>query len=161
MAVVATSGAMVAWPSPGRSHTTGLADAKSPVPVTSSPVTEAAQDNTDPYADGCKPDEKRLDGQKVYHKDGSLFGTLYLVYSRACQAEWGYLSAPNSASWTIYINAYRIPGDARTSWHFSGNEAPGSWGNVLSTKDGCVYAEAHVVDHDGMGPHTRTACIKP
>ncbi len=147
---------MVAWPSPTRTHTTNMSVTRAPVHRTA-----AALDNTDPYADGCKLDEKRLDGQKVYRRDGHLFGTIFLVYSHACRAEWGYLDAPNSSAWTIHINTYRIPGLTATRWHFSGNTAYGSWGNVLSTREGCVYTEAYVVDRDGQGPPARTACIQP
>jgi hypothetical protein len=64
-------------------------------------------------------------------------------------------------AWTIYINAFRIPGPGAARWHFSGDMPYGSWGNVLSTRPGCVYAEAYVADKTGEGPHARTACIKP
>ena len=65
------------------------------------------------------------------------------------------------ARWALYINTYRLPVPGVTRWHFSGAEAYGSWGNVLSTQHGCVYAEAYVVDKDGEGPHARTTCIQP
>jgi hypothetical protein len=159
---MAIGAGIIAWPSSMHPHTADLAVLKPS--ASASPGTRgnsAALDNTDPYADGCKRDEKTLDAHKVYRKNGRLFGSIVLVYSRACQAEWGYLDAPNSTQWTIYINAYRIPAPGTTRWHFSGNEAFGSWGNVLSTQHGCVYAEAYVVDKDGEGPHARTACIQP
>ncbi len=156
VAVITASVAVLVWPIEGRAHHATLATAEPPARAAS-----VARDDTDPYADGCKPDEKRLDAQPVYRENGKLFGTIFLVYSRACQAEWGYLTAPNSTRWTIHINTYRIPGNSRTQWHFSSDEAIGSWGNVLSTKHGCVYAEAYVTDQNSRGPQARTACIQP
>lgn len=159
---IGASAAIIAWPYGKRPHTADLAvvaPSASARPGTLD--NSAARDNTDPNADGCKQDEKTVDEKKVYRKDGRLFGSIVLLYSHTCQAEWGYLDAPNSTQWTIHINAYRIPGPGTTRWHFSGNEAFGSWGNVLSTWYGCVYAEAYVVDKDGEGPHARTACIQP
>jgi transcriptional regulator with XRE-family HTH domain len=160
--MMAIGAGIIAWPSSMHPHTADLAVLKPSAPA--SPGTRgnsAARDDTDPYADGCKRDEKTLDAHKVYRKNGRPFGSIVLVYSRACQAEWGYLDAPNSTQWTIYINTYRIPAPGTTRWHFSGNEAFGSWGNVLSTQHGCVYTEGYVVDKDGEGPHARTACIQP
>jgi transcriptional regulator with XRE-family HTH domain len=121
----------------------------------------AARDDTDPYADGCKADEKQLDWQPVYRKSGGMFGSIALMYSPRCQAAWGYLHAPNSSAWTIHIITRRIPGPGVVRWQFSGDIAPGSWGNVLSTRRSCVYTEAYVVDKSGEGPHARTACIQP
>ncbi|MGW1564678.1 DUF2690 domain-containing protein [Streptomyces sp. NPDC002144] len=121
----------------------------------------AAHDDTDPYADGCKADEKQLDWQPVYRKSGVTFGTIILMYSPACRAAWGYLNAPNSTAWTIHIDTHRIPGRRAIRWQFSGDVALGSWGNVLSTLHGCVYAEAYVVQGGVEGPHARTACIQP
>ncbi|MFD8726200.1 helix-turn-helix domain-containing protein [Streptomyces sp. NPDC059629] len=129
--------------------------------ATSSTSSHAARDNTDPYADGCKADEKQVDWQPVHRKGGAAFGTIILMYSPACQAEWGYLNAPNSTAWTIHIATHRVPGQQALRWQFSGHAASGSWGNVLSTLGGCVYAEAYVVDKTGEGPHARTACIQP
>jgi transcriptional regulator with XRE-family HTH domain len=120
-----------------------------------------AKDGTDPYADHCKADETELDWQVVKRADGATFGTILLMYSPACQAAWGYLDGPNTSAWTTHIVAHRIPGGAIAPSQFGGNAAYGSWGNVLSTRPGCVYIEAYVVDKTGPGPHARTACIQP
>lgn len=156
MLLIGTSAAIVARPTGTHPHSADLSLLK-PSPAAQT----AARDNTDPYADGCRRDEKTLDSQQVYRRNGRLFGTIVLVYSRTCRAEWGYLDAPNSTQWTIHINSYRIPGSGTTRWHFSGTEDFGSWDNVLSTQHGCVYAEAYVSDEGGEGPHVRTACIQP
>lgn len=154
-AALALLGAL-AWlalgrPGSGSGHTAAAPSARS----------LAARDDTDPYADGCKADEKQLDWQPVRRKGGAAFGTIILMYSPACQAEWGYLNAPNSTAWTIHIVTHRVPGRQILRWQFSGRAASGSWGNVLSTQRGCVYAEAYVADKAGEGPHARTACIQP
>ena len=120
-----------------------------------------AKDGTDPYDDRCKADEKQLDWQPVQRADRSTFGTIVLVYSPTCEAAWGYLDAPNSTAWTSHIVAHRIPGAATAPSQFGGDAAFGSWGNVLSIQNGCVYIEAYVVDKSGEGPHAKTACMKP
>jgi Helix-turn-helix domain len=120
-----------------------------------------ARDNTDPYSDGCRTDERQLDSRPVFRHDGAMFGLITLMYSAACQASWGYLDAPNSSKWTIHIITRRIPGPGTVNWQFSGSVPFGSWGNVLSTRGGCVYTEAYVVDSSGQGPISRTGCIQP
>jgi transcriptional regulator with XRE-family HTH domain len=121
----------------------------------------AARDNTDPYSDGCRTDERLLDWKPVYRASGQMFGLILLMYSPACQAAWAYLVAPNSSRWTIHIITRRTPGHGIDQWQFSGDVDLGSWGNVLSTQDGCVYTEAYVTDKSGQGPIARTACIQP
>jgi transcriptional regulator with XRE-family HTH domain len=121
----------------------------------------AAKDGTDPYADNCKADEKQLDWQPVRRADHTMFGTIVLMYSPACQAAWGYLDGPNSTAWTTHIIAHRIPGNITAASQFVGNADYGSWGNVLSTRAGCVYVEGYVTDRTGQGPHARTACFQP
>jgi transcriptional regulator with XRE-family HTH domain len=152
-AVVVLSGA-AAWMAGGQPP---RAPANTAAPAR---VIDAARDNTDPYADGCKADEEQLNWQPVYRRGGRVFGSILLMYSPACQAAWGYLEAPNSSAWTIHIITHRIPGPV-IQWQFSGDVPYGSWGNVLSTRHGCVYTEAYVVDKSGEGPHARTACIQP
>jgi len=149
--------AVVAWLAVDQPRTHGPLIAAPSVRL----VVTAAYDNTDPYEDGCKADEKQLDWQPVYRRSGAMFGSIILMYSPACQAAWGYLNGPNSSAWTIHIVTRRIPGPGIVRWQFSGNIDSGSWGNVLSTRRGCVYAEAYVVDRSGEGPHARTACIQP
>jgi hypothetical protein len=120
-----------------------------------------AQNNSDPVVDGCQADQRQLDSTPVYREDGAKLGLIALMYSPSCEAAWGYLEAPNSSEWTIHIVTQRIPGPGITNWQFSGNAPFGSWGNVLSTRAGCVYTEAWVVDKSGQGPVSRTACMKP
>jgi DNA-binding SARP family transcriptional activator len=120
----------------------------------------AARDNTDPYADGCTGDRKAVDWEQVYWPGGRrLFGTLVMYYSAACQAGWGYLYGPNSAAWTIHIITNRPSDHATMPWQFSGKAKPGSWGNVLSTRPGCVYIEAFVSSKAGTGPWAITPCF--
>ncbi|MEV5508575.1 helix-turn-helix domain-containing protein [Streptomyces orinoci] len=132
------------------------APSRSGLPIAARP----AHDDTDPYHEGCNTDQKQLDWQPVNRADGSPFGTLQLRASKACQAAWGYLAGPNSKAWTIHITVHRTPGNISIPWHFSGDTQPGSWSNVLSTRKGCVWVEAYVVDTHGEGPHARTACFQ-
>jgi hypothetical protein len=132
-----------------------------PVALTPSRQIMPAKDGTDPYADGCKADEKELDWQPVMRANHATFGTIKLMYSAACQAAWGYLDGPNTSAWTTHIIAHRIPGSVTAPSQFSGNAAYGSWGNVLSTRAGCVSIEAYVVDGTGRGASAMTACIQP
>lgn len=126
-----------------------------------SDIVAAARDGTDPYIDHCKADERQMDWQPVLRANHTMFGTIVLMYSPACQAAWGYLDGPNSTAWTTHIIARRIPGTAIAPSQFGGNAAYGSWGNVLSTQGGCVYIEAYVTDRGGQGPHAKTACLQP
>jgi transcriptional regulator with XRE-family HTH domain len=119
-----------------------------------------AHDGADPYASGCKPDHKPIDWVLMLRPDGTRFGMLILYYSAACQAEWGYVDGPNSTSWTVHI-VVRRPGDLTSApFAYSGTAPPGSWGNILSTRTGCVQAEAWVTDRHGSGPHATTKCMQ-
>ncbi|MGW4518452.1 helix-turn-helix domain-containing protein [Streptomyces sp. NPDC004393] len=120
-----------------------------------------AADRSDPYVARCKADEKQLDWQPVAYPDGRPFGTLLLVYSPTCRAAWGYLNGPNSRQWTSHIVARRPADNASAPSQFRGDAALGSWGNVLSTRSGCVYAEAWISTSGHDGRHTRTACFAP
>ncbi len=140
-----------------------IADSRTTSLGTTTPLARvtAARDGTDPQVDHCTADAEQLNSRPVYRKGGSLFGSIVLIYSASCQAAWGRLDAPNSSAWTVHIIAHRIPGPGIAAWQFSGNVGFGSWGNVLSTRHGCVYAEAYVVDKSGEGPHARTSCVQP
>lgn len=146
----------------GRQNASSAAPPPSPSSSSSSSSkVNGAVDGTDPYDDRCKADEKQLDWKPVSFPDGRSFGTLLLMYSPACEAAWGYLNGPNSTAWTTHIVAHRLPDQAQAPFAFHGNAALGSWGNVLSTRPGCVYIEAYVVDSHGEGSHARTACMQP
>jgi transcriptional regulator with XRE-family HTH domain len=145
-----------AWALADRAHPAQTVAATTSTPALANP----ARDGTDPYDDRCKADEKQLDWQPVSYPDGRPFGTLILMYSLVCQAAWGYLNGPNTTAWTTHIIARRVPGGAAAPSQFNGNAPYGSWGNVLSTRTGCVYIEAYITDNHGEGPHARTACIQ-
>jgi transcriptional regulator with XRE-family HTH domain len=121
-----------------------------------------AQDGSDPYEAGCRADQKQLDWQTVRWADGKTYGTLILMYSRACRAAWGYLQGPVSHRWTVHTDAHRDPDGATAPASYRGDQTlPGSWGDVLSTRTGCVYVEAHVDTPGHPGPPARTSCIRP
>ena len=93
----------------------------------------------------------------IYLKSGKFYGWIVLFYSTACTAAWGYVLGPNSASWRVFINAHRMDDNAIAPSSFQGNARPNSWGNALSTRAGCVRAEAWV----NNGPHALTSCWRP
>ncbi|MBM9509235.1 helix-turn-helix domain-containing protein [Actinacidiphila acididurans] len=151
--------AFVAWPSSSGVHRATAGRPSATVPV---PSRTPAADGTDPYDDSCKADEKQLDWQPVAWPDGKTYGTLILMYSPTCRAAWGYLQGPESARWRTHVDAHRDPDRALAPSSYSGNQKlPGSWGNVLSTRTGCVYVTAHVDRDTRTGPTARTACIQP
>lgn len=134
-----------------------------PRPVTD-PVTVARgkplpviRDGQDPYIRGCGKDQQPLERQPVYRRDGAFYGWLVLYYSARCSASWGYVYGPNSPDWTVYVRARRMPGNVIADTNFRGRAVPNSWGNALSTRTGCVRAEAWVAD----GPHAVTSCWSP
>jgi DNA-binding XRE family transcriptional regulator len=118
------------------------------------------RDGADPYASGCKPDRKALDWALMSNPEGRAFGKLILYYSPACQAEWGYVTGPNSPLWVVHIVARRPGDDVSAPSSFTGTASAGSWGNLLSIHDGCVQAEAWVSDRHGSGAHAITACMQ-
>ncbi|GHJ36943.1 helix-turn-helix transcriptional regulator [Streptomyces sp. TS71-3] len=121
-----------------------------------------ARDGTDPYDDGCRADAKQLDWEPVEWPDGSTYGTVILMYSRACRAAWGYLQGRVSHAWTAHIVARRDPDGGRAPSEYTGDQKlPGSWGNVLSTVHGCVSVEAFVTKAGKTGQHARTSCFQP
>ena len=134
----------------------GTAAAKPTPAVGLIPVRDAA----DPIASGCNPDRKPIDWVFVLRPEGTRFGMLILYYSADCQAEWGYVAGPNSPAWTVHIVVHRSSDGASAPFAYSGTAPPGSWGNILSTRTGCVQAEAWVTDKHGAGPHARTNCMQ-
>ncbi|MEV0231898.1 hypothetical protein [Nonomuraea sp. NPDC050786] len=80
-----------------------------------------------------------------------------LFYSASCSAGWGYVLGPNSPQWRVHISAYRVDDKAEAPSSFQGDAPPNSWGNALSTRTGCVRAEAWI----DSGPHAVTSCWRP
>jgi hypothetical protein len=121
-----------------------------------------AADGADPYAAGCSRDKRGLDWAAITRPDGKPFGSLILWYSSACQAAWGYVTGPNSTKWTAHIIAHRPADGASAPSEFSADtDEPGSWGNVLSARNSCVWIEAFVSDAQGEGKHASTSCFQP
>jgi hypothetical protein len=119
-------------------------------------------DGADPYISRCGSDQVRIEQRTwpISWPDGKLYGRLALYHSSACQASWGYVYGPNSPAWTVVITAQRQgqdPASALSS--FRGLAPPNSWGNLLSDRTGCVYAEAYVVAADGLrGATAMSSC---
>jgi|SRR5450755_501113 Helix-turn-helix domain len=119
-------------------------------------------DGADPYISRCGSDQVRVEQRTwpISWPDGKPYGRLALYHSRACQASWGYVYGPNSATWTVVITARRQGQDpASAPSSFRGSAPPDSWGNLLSDRTGCVQAEAYVVAADGRrGATAMTGC---
>jgi Helix-turn-helix domain len=119
-------------------------------------------DGADPYISRCGGDQVRIEQRTwpISWPDGKLYGRLALYHSSACRASWGYVYGPNSPAWTVVITAQRqgqSPVSSQSS--FRGSAPPNSWGNLLSERTGCVYAEAYVVAADGRrGATAMTGC---
>ena len=111
-------------------------------------------DGQDPYVRHCGADQQPMERQPVYRADGTAYGWLVLFYSAACEGAWGYVLGPNSPQWTVHISAHRLDDNAEAPSGFRGEARPNSWGNALSTRTGCVRAEAWIDN----GPRTKTSC---
>jgi len=127
--------------------------------------TEAIHDGWDPYVHGCRSDETELERRPILWPDGQPYGQVVMFYSPACQGVWGYVYGPNSPSWRVYIVAYRAEGTGRDESSFRGVARPNSWGNALSTRQGCVAVQAWVRTREAPspvdGPVATTSCWNP
>lgn len=119
-----------------------------------------ARDGSDPYVDGCGPDQKAMAWEPIAFPDHKPYGILTMFYSAACQATWGYVYGPNSPSWTVHIAAVRGADKMTAPSAYSGKAKPNSWGNVLSTRPGCVFIEAFITNAAGKGPVATTPCVQ-
>lgn len=122
--------------------------------TTSVPAVRPIEDGQDPYIDGCGHDQRPVERQPIYRADGTHYGWIVLFVSPACSAAWGYVLGPNSPRWRVYVSAHRMDDDAEVRSSFQGQARPNSWGDALSTRAGCVRAEAWVDD----GPRAVTSC---
>lgn len=112
------------------------------------------EDGQDPYVEGCGHDQRPMERQPIYRADGTSYGWIVLFVSPSCSAAWGYVLGPNSPRWRVHISAHRLDDGTEAPSSFRGQARPNSWGNVLSTRTGCVRAEAWVDD----GPRAITSC---
>jgi hypothetical protein len=121
------------------------------------PAVGPVADGDDPYIAGCGVDQKPLERQPIYWADGRNYGWVVLFYSASCSGAWGYVLGPNSPTWKINISAHRVDDNTEAPYSFQGEARPNSWGNALSTRTGCVRAEAWVDN----GPRAVTSCWRP
>lgn len=131
--------------------------------LTASGTPRPVLDGTDPYMDGCGPDEQAVDREGMTWPGSGqvVYGWLTMFHSHHCDASWGSVSGPNSTQWTVVIVAHREPDGVNAPSSFSGNSArPGSWGNLLSTATGCVWVEAYIQDSTGISRAAKTDCYE-
>ena len=139
--VVVTAIWLLAYP--GNGTTRGMTSSVQPI-----------ADGQDPYVHGCGRDQQPMERQPIYWADGKLYGWVVLYVSVSCSAAWGYVLGPNSPQWRVNIMAHRLDDNAEAPSSFRGHARPNSWGNALSTRTGCVRAEAWVSN----GPRAITSC---
>ncbi|WBO61537.1 hypothetical protein [Streptomyces camelliae] len=145
-------------PSPASSRFVAAPSATSAASTSPTPI--AVRDGEDPYADGCRVDEEEVDRRPMSFPGGSPYSYLVLFHSHRCDASWGYVYGPNSSRWSVHIVAHRQGDGATAPSSFSGNQRPNSWGNLLSTRTGCVSAEAYITQGRAQSSHTITDCAQ-
>ena len=130
-----------------------------PAHTSSAPPVPFAADGQDPYIHGCGHDEEALERRPMSWPNGSPYGWIALFHSAACAASWGYVYGPNSPRWTVHIVAIRVEDRVSAPSGFRGAELPNSWGNVLSTRHGCVYVEAYITMGSVQSRPAQTSCF--
>jgi hypothetical protein len=117
-------------------------------------------DGDDPRARDCYADAIIVQTAPMLLPDGTRFGTLRLRHSAHCGASWGSAYYANPHLYTIRIVAVRPADGAETTFDWSNNTPPGSYGDMLSTAPGCVWVEATVTTPTGTSPPARTNCAR-
>ncbi|WP_173136608.1 helix-turn-helix domain-containing protein [Kibdelosporangium persicum] len=132
-------------------------------------IVEEQQPNPDAPADGMDPIRTRCASPDVAHRVITLdevpvrlpgevgFGRLLLRHDPVCRASWGLVKGPHNQQRRVHITARR-PADSVAAPSAFAGEYPESYGNILSSAAGCVYAEAYVQTPEGDGPVARTRC---
>jgi hypothetical protein len=122
----------------------------------------APADGGDPYTAGCGADEQVIERWGIVWPDLQPYGWLTLYNSKKCGASWGSVSGPNSTQWKVYIVAHRPSDGASAPSDFQGDSVrTGSWGNMLLTRDGCVWVEAWIVRDGKLAPAAKSNCAQP
>ncbi|MET8863743.1 helix-turn-helix transcriptional regulator [Nonomuraea sp. NPDC004580] len=126
------------------------------------PDPDDPRDGMDPIRTGCgSPDVAAtvitLDDVPVRLPQGTEFGRLRLRHQPSCRASWGQVLGPHGSGRVVHIAVYRTADQVYAPSSFSGQESA-SYGNMLMTTQGCVYAEAYVRTPQGDGPVARTRC---
>ncbi|WP_073948054.1 helix-turn-helix domain-containing protein [Streptomyces kebangsaanensis] len=119
-------------------------------------------DATDPIQTGCgSPDVVArvitFDEVPVRLPGGMDFGRLLLRHQPGCRTSWGLVKGPHNAQRRVHISVRRPADHVVVTSSFAG-ESVDSYGQQLSTVEGCVYVEAFVETPEGRGPLARTRC---
>ncbi len=125
------------------------------------------RDGDDPVSKGCNRDAVVISQSPVLRSDGGQFGTLELRRSDVCHAAWGRIvlstadDPANHRPLEVHITARRPVdhGSAEYPFAYGGATVTTVYGNLLTTRSGCVSAEAYLVRPAGQrGPLSRTLC---
>ena len=122
-------------------------------------------DRQDPKAAGCDtPAPVDVPGSTVPVKlpNGKVLGQLVLRRSTSCQTMWGRIGGlPKKPTGydVMHVNVTR-PSDGATAPFQTKDVYIAVFGDMLTYRPGCVYAEAHVVRKGKQGPVAKTPCKK-
>jgi hypothetical protein len=116
-------------------------------------------DGDDPRARQCD-DAATLSTVPLYLPDGTRFGDLRLRRSSGCGTAWASAYYSNPFLYTVRLALHRPADGAEVHSEWSNNTPPGSYGDMLSTAKGCVWAEATVRTPRATGPVARTPCLR-
>ena len=120
-------------------------------------------DGQDPKASGCDipaPTDVPRTTVPVKLPDGKVLGQLDLRRSSSCQTMWGRVSGLPQVligGNVMHVNAVR-PRDGAAAPFQTTDVYIAVFGDMLTFRTGCVYAEAYVVRKGKQGPKARTPC---
>jgi hypothetical protein len=122
------------------------------------PDPDDPRDGMDPIRTGCGSPGRRRDGDHPGRRAGAAAaGHRVRPPAPAPPAVVPGELGPHGSGRVVHIAVYRTADQVYAPSSFSGQESA-SYGNMLMTTQGCVYAEAYVRTPQGDGPVARTRC---
>jgi len=135
-----------------------IASNASPRPI----VVSANLDQADPVVAGCAAGAVSADTVDVFDPPEYIAGVLDLRYSSACGTSWGRFvpSAilPATPQLVIEINLGRPADGAKALYRLAYSAGQTTYGNMLMSRNECVYAEVILHRSDKSTTPVRTAC---
>jgi Protein of unknown function (DUF2690) len=118
-------------------------------------------DGDDPRARDCYFDATVLQSVTFYlPRTRTQFGTLRLRHSKRCGTDWASAYYSNPHLYTVTLVAHRPADGAQVQSSWSNYTPPGSYGDMLSTRLGCVWVEVTVTTPAGTSQPVRTSCMR-
>lgn len=120
-------------------------------------------DGSDPDAMGCASDAAKPDRVNVYDPPQHLVGTLELVSSPRCGMSWGRfvptVALTRSPTVRIHIDMHR-PSDGATAPFAVDFDGQPDYGNMLASREECVYATVTLVRNGESTVPFATGCFR-